>query len=75
VQKGLFTLIYTFLCPKVWEKTFLLAEKQLAAKCFGVPTYKQNLSFNVGIKWPGWFLLLFLAGVWGGRKRFCGGLK
>ena len=73
VQKGLFTLIYTFLCPKVWMKAFLRAEKQLAAECFGVPTFKQSLSFNVGIKCPGWFLLLFLAGVCGMPKRFCEG--
>jgi len=73
VQKRLFTLIYTFLCPKVWEKAFRRAEKQLAAKGFGVPIFKQNLSFNVGIKCPGWFLLFFLAGVCGVPKRFCEG--
>jgi hypothetical protein len=52
---------------------FLRAEKQLASECFGVPIFKQNLSFNVGIKCPGWFLLFFLAGVCGVPKRFCEG--
>jgi len=73
VQNSLFTLIYTFLCLKTSAKTFLRAEKQLASECFGVPIFKQNLSFNVGIKCPGWFLLLFLAGVCGVPKRFCEG--
>jgi hypothetical protein len=62
VLRGLFTLIYTFLCLKNWEKTFRQTEKHLAEKGFGMPIYKQNSSLNDRSVCLGRLTVLFLAG-------------
>jgi hypothetical protein len=49
VQNWLITLIRAFFRLLARGKIFLRAEKQLAAKGFGVPIYKQKLSLNVRV--------------------------